>query len=1514
MSNGNLTVTVPAGWTPPGDAFSDGGVGGTCGSYSGNGVASEMGQVITVSGLTLSAGATCTIDYGINGFNTGDTAPTTSGSDSFTTQEQSSGSSGALTELTAGSPVVTVGDDGTGTMTVSPTHVTSGTSGNTLTFTYTAAASMSDGLLTVAVPTGWSPPSTTATSAGDITSTCGTVSVVSGPSIQISGVNLAAGAMCTIVYGDQGSGGPGATAPSSGGFTPSTFTATQEAASSDNLQLALASSPQVSVTAADGSGTMVVSPTSAIQNSGGNYYAFTYTAPAGGLSNGQVTLLVPTGWPTPSGSGFNTDGIRDTCEGDGNLPTVTTVTGGSLITSNGVSLAGGTTCEIDYGVSGFNSGITAPSDEGPYTFTTQTKTWLGGTQTSIGSSPVITVGSDGTGTLGVAPTHVYAGSTGNTLTFTFTAANAMIAGELTIAVPSGWSAPSTAASAAGATTSTCGTVGVSGRTIVLTGVNLSTGNTCTVTYGVKTGGPGATADSTGGITAETFTGQEESASGGTLTGMGSGSPQVSVTGADGAGTMVVAPQAASTGSTGNYFAFTYTAPTGGLDNGQVTLLVPTGWPTPSNSGFNTDGIRDTCEGDGNLPTVTSVAGGSLITSNGVSLNGGATCEIDYGVSGSNSGITAPSTNGAYTFTTQTRTWSSGTLSSVGSSPVITVASQGTGTMQVAPTTAVAGSTANTLTFSFTAAGAVSNGELTVAVPSGWSAPSTTASAAGATTSTCGTVGVSGRTIQITGVTLASGATCTITYGNRASGPGATADPNGGPTPDTFTSQEMTSSGQTLTTLASGSPTVTLHALDGQGTMTASPTTAVNGSTGNDFDFTYAAPTGGVVNGTLTLLVPTGWTTPSTTASSAGGVNTGCTGGSFTVSSVSGGSLITIPGVSLAGGATCEIHYGLQNFNSGVTAPAASGAYTFSAQEASSSTGTITNLASSPAINVSSDGSGTLALSPLTESAGATGQTLTFTYTSGVSLSNGEVSVAIPSGWSPPSTAGTQPGFTTTDCPSGSVSVSGTTIHVSGITMGASTPCSFSYGDTTSGGPGATVTSTVGAAQFQGQERSGSSGSLTDLASSPQLTVYAPDGSGTLAVDPTFVAPASGGNTFTFTYTAGAGGVNGGQLLIPIPADWSAISTTPQAAGYTTSTCGSVSIDNLAIKVSGVNLNAGDTCTVTYGDRSSGGTGVTVSSSPQSVTITGQEASSASGTAQNLAAPPEIDILSADGSGTISVSPSNAVAGSTGNSLTFTYTAATGGTHNGEIDFAVPPGWSAPSRTATDPGSTTSTCGTVGVSGSTMQVTGMTLAGGATCKVVYGSRVGSGPGATAPAVATTSAFTTQERATAAGILTSLAASPSVSVSVGVSLTWKLTVTVKGKGTVTGNGISCPGSCAQTYRDGTALSLTAKPAAGFTFSGWSGACTGAAGCHFTINGNSALTATFAAIPMCVVPNVRGDALARAETLITAAHCGVGKVTRPAHSAGQQLVVGSTAPGAGTKHPAGTKVAITLVRKRR
>jgi hypothetical protein len=80
---------------------------------------------------------------------------------------------------------------------------------------------------------------------------------------------------------------------------------------------------------------------------------------------------------------------------------------------------------------------------------------------------------------------------------------------------------------------------------------------------------------------------------------------------------------------------------------------------------------------------------------------------------------------------------------------------------------------------------------------------------------------------------------------------------------------------------------------------------------------------------------------------------------------------------------------------------------------------------------------------------------------------------------------------------------------------------------------------------------------------------------------------------------------------------------------------------------------------------------------------------------------------------------------------------------------------------------------------------------------------------------------------------------------------LTVTKQGagSGTVTSMpaGISCGASCAFSYTNGTAVTLTATPSPGSSFAGWSGAgCTTTPSCTVAMNAAQTVVASFAVVP--------------------------------------------------------------------
>ncbi len=130
----------------------------------------------------------------------------------------------------------------------------------------------------------------------------------------------------------------------------------------------------------------------------------------------------------------------------------------------------------------------------------------------------------------------------------------------------------------------------------------------------------------------------------------------------------------------------------------------------------------------------------------------------------------------------------------------------------------------------------------------------------------------------------------------------------------------------------------------------------------------------------------------------------------------------------------------------------------------------------------------------------------------------------------------------------------------------------------------------------------------------------------------------------------------------------------------------------------------------------------------------------------------------------------------------------------------------------------------------------------------------------------------------------------------SLAGGLNITVATAGTGTGTvtsspgGISCGVTCAGSYPAGSVVTLTATPASGDNFTGWSGGCTGAGPC--TLTGNTAVvaTATFV-VPVAPDPS------------LTVQRVGPGTV----RSQPNGITCGKTCSAA---YPSGTVVTLTAV----
>ncbi len=93
-----------------------------------------------------------------------------------------------------------------------------------------------------------------------------------------------------------------------------------------------------------------------------------------------------------------------------------------------------------------------------------------------------------------------------------------------------------------------------------------------------------------------------------------------------------------------------------------------------------------------------------------------------------------------------------------------------------------------------------------------------------------------------------------------------------------------------------------------------------------------------------------------------------------------------------------------------------------------------------------------------------------------------------------------------------------------------------------------------------------------------------------------------------------------------------------------------------------------------------------------------------------------------------------------------------------------------------------------------------------------------------------------------------------VNIAGAATAMLSVTVGGTGTgrVTGSpAIQCPPSCSHSYPLGSVVTLSATPATGSRFTGWSGGgCSGTAACSVTLSSSQSVRASFSTPPSCVL----------------------------------------------------------------
>ncbi|HEX4870774.1 MAG TPA: DUF4394 domain-containing protein, partial [Nevskiaceae bacterium] len=125
---------------------------------------------------------------------------------------------------------------------------------------------------------------------------------------------------------------------------------------------------------------------------------------------------------------------------------------------------------------------------------------------------------------------------------------------------------------------------------------------------------------------------------------------------------------------------------------------------------------------------------------------------------------------------------------------------------------------------------------------------------------------------------------------------------------------------------------------------------------------------------------------------------------------------------------------------------------------------------------------------------------------------------------------------------------------------------------------------------------------------------------------------------------------------------------------------------------------------------------------------------------------------------------------------------------------------------------------------------------------------------------------------------------------------LSVEKTGQGSVTSSpaGINCGSDCTETYRSGTSVTLSAAPADGFFFAGWSGGgCSGTGACVVTLDASKTVSATFTAVSQtAVMVTLAGDGTGR--VLSTPAGIDCGTRCSASFNAGTTITLTATAEG--------------------
>ena len=296
---------------------------------------------------------------------------------------------------------------------------------------------------------------------------------------------------------------------------------------------------------------------------------------------------------------------------------------------------------------------------------------------TVASSPVITVAGSGafaaTGSNAATQTETVNAAGANKLAFlqqpTATAANSTMTPAVTVQIEDQFGNVTTTGSDSTRTVSLAiGNNPSSGTLTGGAGVAAAAGMATFSSLSINNPGTGYTLVATStGLTNPTVT-----------------SNPFNINAANGSGTMTVSPITANAGSTGNSFAFTFTANNGNFPSGsQVTLLVPATWTQPTTNAGAGNVVVANLTGTSCAPSIGTISGSGPWT---IPINMACNSTNSFTLTYSSVTAPTPSATTQYTFTTQSKDGSGGTLLAIASSPVVTVNANALDHFLVAPST------------------------------------------------------------------------------------------------------------------------------------------------------------------------------------------------------------------------------------------------------------------------------------------------------------------------------------------------------------------------------------------------------------------------------------------------------------------------------------------------------------------------------------------------------------------------------------------------------------------------------------------------------------------------------------------------------------------------------------------------------------------------------------------------------------------------------------------------------------